>query len=273
MTGYAVNFNRRHHRSGHLFQNRYKSILCQEDAYLKELVRYIHLNPLRASLAADIAELEKDPFSGHSYLMGKRANDWQSIEEILSLFGDKKAVARRRYREFIIKCIGLGKQPDLVGGGLIRSAGGWSAIQALRNAGIFQKSDERILGDSDFVENVLKTANESMKARYALAAEGIEIKEIIQAVSNLLSIEAEEIIGASKNRSAVKARALICCWAERELGMPMVEVANKLKIALPTVSLSAKKGMKIIKDEGLELVGLLNTNIQRPYPLAVAGGR
>jgi REP element-mobilizing transposase RayT len=46
LTGYATSFNRRYHRSGHLFQNRYKSILCQEEAYLKELVRYIHLNPL-----------------------------------------------------------------------------------------------------------------------------------------------------------------------------------------------------------------------------------
>ncbi len=50
LTGYAVSFNRRHRRHGHLFQNRYKSILCQEDAYLLELVRYIHLNPLRAKM-------------------------------------------------------------------------------------------------------------------------------------------------------------------------------------------------------------------------------
>jgi putative transposase len=50
LTGYAVGFNRRHNRQGHLFQNRYKSILCQEEPYLLELVRYIHLNPLRAGL-------------------------------------------------------------------------------------------------------------------------------------------------------------------------------------------------------------------------------
>ena len=50
LTGYAVSYNRRHRRHGHLFQNRYKSILCQEDTYLLELVRYIHLNPLRAKI-------------------------------------------------------------------------------------------------------------------------------------------------------------------------------------------------------------------------------
>jgi putative transposase len=57
LTGYAVTFNRRHKRHGQLFQNRYKSIICQEDVYLKELVRYIHLNPIRAGIISEISEL------------------------------------------------------------------------------------------------------------------------------------------------------------------------------------------------------------------------
>ena len=47
LTGYVVNFSKRHRRYGHLFQNRYKSMVCQEDVYLKELVRYIHLHPVK----------------------------------------------------------------------------------------------------------------------------------------------------------------------------------------------------------------------------------
>jgi len=74
MTGYAVTFNRRHKRSGHLFQNRYKSIVCEEDPYLLELIRYIHLNPLRASLVKDLKELDKYPWSGHSAILGRRKN-------------------------------------------------------------------------------------------------------------------------------------------------------------------------------------------------------
>jgi REP element-mobilizing transposase RayT len=62
LTGYAVSHNRRHRRHGHLFQNRYKSILCQEDIYLLELVRYIHLNPIRAKLVSDIKALDKCVF-------------------------------------------------------------------------------------------------------------------------------------------------------------------------------------------------------------------
>jgi len=74
MTGYAVTFNKRHKRSGHLFQNRYKSIVCEEDPYLLELIRYIHLNPLRAGLVKDLQELDKYPWAGHSAILGKRKN-------------------------------------------------------------------------------------------------------------------------------------------------------------------------------------------------------
>ncbi len=132
LTGYAVSFNRRHRRRGQLFQNRYKSILCQEDAYLRELVRYIHLNPLRASLVKDLKALDKYPFSGHSVLMGKRKLGWQDADYVLKFYGRKKAAARQGYREYVKKGISDGRRPDLVGGGLIRSAGGWGAVKAMR---------------------------------------------------------------------------------------------------------------------------------------------
>ena len=57
LTGYAQQFNRRHRRYGHLFQNRYKSFLCEEELYLLELVRYIHLNPIRAGMVEDLKVL------------------------------------------------------------------------------------------------------------------------------------------------------------------------------------------------------------------------
>ena len=124
LTGYAVQFNRRHRRHGHLFQNRYKSILCQADPYLLELVRYIHLNPLRAKLVADYKSLKGFSYGGHSALMGKCHNDWQNTEYILSLFGRKASEARRLYSEFVEKGVSDGKRPELVGGGLIRMGGG-----------------------------------------------------------------------------------------------------------------------------------------------------
>ena len=77
MTRYAVYFNRRHRRSGHLFQNRYKSIVCEEEPYLLELIRYIHLNPLRAKVVNSLDELDTYPWCGHAALMGKILCNWQ----------------------------------------------------------------------------------------------------------------------------------------------------------------------------------------------------
>jgi len=94
LTGYAVYFNRRHRRYGHLFQNRYKSILCQEEPYFRELVRYIHLNPLRAKLVENIKALDKYPYSGHSAVVGKVKRDWQQVNYVLGFFGKRKSDAR-----------------------------------------------------------------------------------------------------------------------------------------------------------------------------------
>ena len=86
LTGYAVSFNRRYKRSGHLFQNRYKSILCQEDKYLMELVRYIHLNPLRARIVPE---------------MRLKKSDWQDVEKVIGMFGKRRYRALKKYEQFI----------------------------------------------------------------------------------------------------------------------------------------------------------------------------
>ncbi len=97
LTGYAVSFNRRHRRHGQLFQNRYKSILCEEEPYLLKLVRYLHLNPLRARVVADLNELGHYPYSGHSALMGQRKRAWQAVDSVLRRFGKIARTARGRY--------------------------------------------------------------------------------------------------------------------------------------------------------------------------------
>lgn len=83
LTGYALNYDRRHGRTGHLFQNRYKSIVCEEELYLLELVRYVHPNPLRAREVESLEELEQYPWSGHSVLVGRKENKWQERGYVL----------------------------------------------------------------------------------------------------------------------------------------------------------------------------------------------
>lgn len=258
LTGYAAGFNRRHQRSGHLFQNRYKSILCQEDSYLKELVRYIHLNPLRARLVGDIDSLADYPYSGHGVILGTHRCEWQGTDELLSSFGGTLRVARSRYQEYLEQGRALGKQPGLTGGGLVRSAGGWAGVQELRTAGNFQKSDERILGDGDFVESVLAGADEQLTRRYSYKAKGISLEHLIQAVAASTGLEPGQLIGPSKLRRVVRTRNLCGYWAVTELGLSMTEVAKRLQIALSTVSMAVQKGERIVREEGLKIEELLN---------------
>lgn len=155
LTGYVVNFNRRHKRYGHLFQNRYKSIVCEDDPYLLELTRYIHLNPVRAGVVRDMTALSKYLWTGHSVLMDRVKRDWQETGTILTNFGKKKKLARQKYEEFVREGMSRGRRPELVGGGLIRSLGGWAEVLSVRRKGMKASSDQRILGSSEFVEDLL----------------------------------------------------------------------------------------------------------------------
>jgi putative transposase len=254
LTGYAVSYNRRHRRHGHLFQNRYKSILCQEDTYLQELVRYIHLNPLRAKIVKTLTLSEKYPYSGHSALMGEIKRDFQDTAYVLRLFGKKVSAARKAYRTYVEKGIAQGRRPELVGGGLIRSAGGWSVIKTMRRAQDHMKSDERILGDGDFTQSVLDEAKERLAERCRLQAQGYDLEKVTLRVSSELGIDPEQVWAAGKHPITVKARSLMCYWAVRRLGYSATELSKKLGVSQPSVSISVRRGEKIAKAMQLELI-------------------
>ena len=215
LTGYAVTFNRRYHRHGHLFQNRYKSILCQEDSYFLELVRYIHLNPLRANLVADFSKLNRYRYSGHSRLTGEIVNEWQATEDVLLRFGKGVTAAQKKYAEFVEEGIVQGRRDDLTGGGLIRSAGGWKEIKIMRSLNIRLQSDERIPGDSDFVERVLKDAEEALDRKQQYRLDGFGFDQVLQLVSKLYCLETNEIL--MNGKQPLRCRHAVCCvsgWSE-----------------------------------------------------------
>jgi len=250
LTGYALWYNRTHRRHGHLFQNRFKSILCQEDIYLLELVRYIHLNPIRAGVMEDLDELGRYPYCGHSVVMGKVKKPWQDTEGVLGMFGEKLGTARRAYRAFVEKGIAEGRRQDLTGGGLLRSAGRWEGVKALREEKVYQRNDERILGDGDFVRRMLASAEEAMEKSYALRARGFDLARIAFRVSEVLGAKPEEVWAEGKYRRTVEARSLLCYWAVRELGVPMSSLGRKLGISIPSVSESATRGRRIAEAKG-----------------------
>ena len=143
------------------------------------------------------------------------------------------------------KGIAQGKRPDLTGGGLIRSVGGWGEIKRLHKGGIRLKGDERILGDSDFVESVLSESDERLERKYRLQAQGFGFSKVVERVSELLGLEVNEILRTNKQPEVVKARSLVCFWGNRELGMTTVEIARRLGICQSAVSRSALRGEKI----------------------------
>ncbi len=258
LTGYAVSFNRRHLRHGHLFQNRYKSILCQEDVYLLELVRYIHLNPLRAKMVQELRELDRYPYCGHGVVMDKRQNDWQDVNYILGQFDSRVSTARRHYRAFVEKGIGDGRRPELVGGGLIRSVGGWSAVKMLRRSAGRMKGDERILGDGDFVDRVLRRSQEELERKYILKARGYDFAWLTKRVADVTGLNVKEVLAPGKYSQSVRARSLLCYWATRELGITTVELSKKLRLAQPTVSQSVRRGQKIAEENRLTVLAETN---------------
>ena len=253
LTGYAVSFNRRQKRSGHLFQNRYKSILCEQEPYLLELVRYIHLNPLRAGLVQDFNRLDKYPYCGHSAIMGKVKRPWQNVDDVIKRFAKTRRDAIRRYRDFVNKGIAAGRRPELMGGGLVRSAGGRSAAKLLRAKLPSVKGDERILGSGDFVEQVLREAGENLERKYAIRAGTYGFGWLVGRVAEALGIQPEDVLAPGRYKEAVRARSLLCYWGTRELGMTTVELAERLGLSQPSVSQSAKRGRKIVMESGLRL--------------------
>jgi putative transposase len=230
LTGYAVRYNRRHRRYGHLFQNRYKSILCEEDRYLMQLVAYIHLNPFRAGIVEDVSELGSYPYAGHSALMGKRSRPWQDTEYILGLFGRTFSEARRNLQRHLLKWSTKGRCSDLTGGGLIRSSGGWRAVKEAYRDGIRLSSDERILGSGEFVEKTLRQAGEWYDRRAGLRLACVDLSGVIVAVCLELGVGEKELASSARRQEIANARALASYIATRELSISGSDVARRLGV-------------------------------------------
>ena len=241
LTGYALSYNRRHGRIGHLFQNRYKSIVCEEEPYLLELVRYIHLNPLRAKKVRSLDELEQYPWSGHSILVGRRKNKWQERGYVLRHFSNRERAAIRAYRRFIEEGKDQGRRPELVGGGLIRSLGGWSQVLSLRGKREGIDHDARILGGGDFVRDILKEADRGLKRQVRLSERREFIERWIEKICREEGMEEEELRMGGGRREVSRVRARISYDLNHGFGISMAEIARRLGVCTSAIAKAIKK--------------------------------
>ena len=243
LTGYAVSFNHRHRRQGGLLEDRYKSVVCQEKPYLKELVRYIHLNPLRKGITLSLAQLSVDACSGHSAIMGNKNRPWQDVGFVLHSFGKNAGHARRSYLTYVKAGIGQGRRDDLRGGGLIRSLGGRTEMKRAQSKGNRHvKGDERILGDLKFVDSILSKARDRTSVHKEVTRRGFDLKRVADRVARVLGSEVKQIYAAGREQDQVQARDLYCFWAVRELGLSLTGLARRLGMSPAGVGYAVRRG-------------------------------
>lgn len=251
LTGYVVSFNRRHQRTGQLFQNRYKSIICEEEVYFRELVRYIHLNPLRAGIVNTLSDLDRFPYSGHSVLMARKERSWQDTAYVLGFFSQETEHARGAYHSYVESGIDQGRRDDLAGGGLVRSFGGWSEI---RHQGQRVKGDQRILGGSEFVLKVLAEADQHYAQKSTLRTQGYTLETLADTVAKAYTMKRNDILSKGRQKNPMEARSLFCYLAVHYLGTSVTDLARLIGMVPSAISYAVKRGEGIAKGKGSPVI-------------------
>ncbi len=197
---YTMYFNRGYETVGHLFQGRYKAILCDRDEYLLALVKYIHLNPVRAGAARTADDY---PWSSHP-AYAKKATDSRLVDAdfVLRLFSENRAAASRRYQEFI--------------------DGG----PAVEKAEIYRTADQRVLGDEEFVADVKSRVPFEMNGRGRQRAYSLE--DIAAAIERVTAVSIDRMRTQTKSRTVADGRRLFC-RAAKEFSCRNHEIAAFLR--------------------------------------------
>lgn len=242
LTGYAIYYNKVHQRKGHLFQNRYKSILCERDEYLLPLIRYIHLNPVKAKMVT-LPELAQYAWTGHKELIEKSEESLIEQEEVLGYFGTRKEQARKIYLEYLKE--GLHSNEDFRGGGLIRSLGGMENVLKIGKEEK-QGYDERILGAGDFVNEVLnRLEREEKEKRYFK-----DMDDLLERLARYYRVEKEDILN-SRMKVVREARNVLVYLGNVYLGESMTRMGGMLKIKQSGASQARCKGKEIVANKSI----------------------
>jgi putative transposase len=224
LTAHALRFNLRHQRAGYLFQNRFRSIPCEEEDYLLVLVRYIHLNPLKAGVVASLDELDRYIWTGHAGLMGKEVLKGQAIDEVLALFGRNPRIARRNYRDF------LSREIEETG----TDATGEPEADELIPAICPNESPapSLALGGETFLVR-LQMEDDRLRAR---AGNRPPLAGIVAKAAADHGLMPSDLCGRRRPAPVVAARLKVCRLAILDAGYTAAEVARALCLKEPSIS-------------------------------------
>ena len=208
---YTMYFNRRHRTVGHLFQGRYKAILCDRDTYLLSLIKYIHLNPIRAKM---VNELDDYKWSSHNYYVSKeKKNGIVDTDRVLRMFSEDKAASRRLYNGFMGDGIDVKKED------------------------VYGTVDQRVLGSEEFLDDVMEKydgefKNEKREREYTLA-------DIAKGVENIKGVTLRQIQGQSKVAQISSGRKLFILLA-KGYGYKGKEIAEYIRRDPAIISMALK---------------------------------
>lgn len=235
-TGYACGFNLRHQRRGYLFQNRFRSIVVDDDAYLRVLLRYIHLNPLRAGLVLSLEELARYPWTGHAGLMGAAAREFQAVDEVLGWFAPERRAARRELRRWMREGqLGDGNRSALPPAEHGTPAGGLRSLQPSMPLAVVASPD---------AEPPDVRANEHRLRGWTLDG-------LVAWVCADLGAAVERVRSGGRCRPESQARAVIGLFATRELGCSVVEAGRVTGVTAGPMSRSIRRGEVLVSQLGI----------------------
>ena len=183
-----------------------------------------------------MSELDKYHWSGHGVLVGKINHEWQDRDYVLSLFGEKGGEARRASRKHVQEGIDEGRHPELVGGGLVRSVGGWSQVLSLRRENERVLADERILGPGDFVRRVVREADERIKYQVGDNEQREKARELIEQTCKDENVNPNELRMGSRRGRIAQVRSEIAYQLVEKYGFPLAEVACQLGVTTSAIS-------------------------------------
>ena len=232
--GYAQYYNKRHKRRGVLFDGRFKSILCQEIDYAEQLIKYIHLNPLRAGMVKSLEQLKDWPWCGHGFLLGiKNANgeNFQIREESLRRFGDNEHDAIIAYLESLSQCCQSGNE----------TAGKLPLTEATEIAGSF-KGWPAVIGDPEFVKKAMERYKGYLNRLHRKADYSIVLDTEANKVCTEHDISHEELMNRGRMDKRTEARAAFCYRCHIKELIPLSVIAGYLRITISSVDVLVKKG-------------------------------
>jgi len=239
LTGYAVSFNRRYGRVGHLFQNRYQSVVCEEETYLLELVRYIHLNPLRVGIVPNVHELVRFPWCGHSALMGRVAVSWQQTADVLERFARSLPSARRRYEAFVADGLRAG-EAVIDHGRAVRAEADGDHLDVGHRQVDAPGTHGAILGSPEFAARLLARLNGD-------SARPPECRAVVLAVCRALSVTPNAVASGQRTRPLSDARAVIAYVGRTLHRIPGSDLARALGTTQPAVVRAERRGERLLE--------------------------